>query len=245
MLENEVRRLLTTPVNVPFYRTRASAAQYPRCDPVRLLHTTTRQPGSCYRNRCSLTRFRQASIIFTQYHDVFSNTPLVEVSQVINATLTGWSTTTFATVYSDSILTTLINRALFVQPILPGLPSITHTDGTSRMTLSIGPDESCTRRPSTNVIRWMLLLRRLPPLVRRCFSTFGAWLFRGGTSHRSLVAVQPERVAVSEAYVSPYRMQFRDHIMAPMEDLPVRQLATAVRTIATITPGGANTLFSY
>ncbi len=164
---------------------------------------------------------------------------------MINATLDGVEYDYVATVYSDSILTTLINRALFVQPILPGLPSITHTDGTSRMTLSIGPDEvvhatsvykcdpmdaaaaaAAAARPKVFLdVRSMAFPRRNKPPKPRCRAA--------------------RTSAVSEAYVSPYLMQFRDHIMAPMEDLPVRQLATAVRTIATITPGGANTLFSY
>lgn len=244
MLESEVRRLLTTPVNVPFYRTRASAPHVR--DTTRFDYFTDYEAArKLLPEPLQLDDVPKASIVFTQYQDIFADAPLIEVSQVIHAHLDGVSYDYVSAVYSDSMLTLLINRALFIQPILPGNPSIAHVDGTTRMDLSVGGDE-VIHTTSVYKCEPMDAADAVTAAERpKVFLDVLSMAFRLEPSRQSLVAVAPEQVRVREAYVSPYRMRFADHIMAPVEDLPVRQRLSAVRTIAEITPGGAATLFSY
>lgn len=69
--------------------------------------------------------------------------------------------------------------------------------------------------------------------------------YRGEQRVCELVRSQISDIAVKEAHTGPARLQLFEHVLAPLADLPVREVVSASHVLTDLTLGGADQVHDY
>lgn len=69
--------------------------------------------------------------------------------------------------------------------------------------------------------------------------------YRGEQRVCELIRSQISDITVKEAYTGPARLQLFEHVLAPLADLPVREVVSASHILTDLTLGGAEPIHDY
>lgn len=177
-----------------------------------------------------------ASVQACRYFDIFGEGSHVEISQNIKASLNGVVGDFVLSVYTAEVGAIMLNRDVWVLPILPGDARMYTDSHTLVLTLDIGTirvlNATAAYKDEPLSIEDGERQLMLPKYCLRMNSSPTSLDGRNA----SLLKLVPKMVEVSSVYQSPARMQMFDHVMAPLADLPVFQLEPAIHTVAVVTP---------
>ncbi|GEB45718.1 hypothetical protein MTE01_16630 [Microbacterium testaceum] len=178
----------------------------------------------------------RASVFFTQFFQSHGDIPLLEVSQSIEAISPDGSVGDYIqSVYTDNVASIIHNRDAYIQPILYGVGSLTHRDGATNFSLTVGQtvvvrgsagyrSEPMLDQDAVEFLqrpKFYLKVLGRPALGEPAKPT----LFKLRNSNvdvsEAYVDVSEAYVDVSEAYKVPATLTLDGHIMAPFDQLPV------------------------
>jgi len=194
----------------------------------------------------TLPPLARASIYVTQYFDMFSSAPVIEMAQSIEAVSPDGRTGDFVqVVYTDSIPAIIANRESYLQPVLAGAVSITHKNAVTDFALRVNDIE---------VARGSAGYKTEPVEQDAARALFGRPKFYlkilgrpmlGEPSRPVLFGLGPGDISVTEAYRAPARLALFSHVMAPLDDLPITHVEACHLAVLQWTPGSVEVLHRY
>ncbi len=245
MLASQIARLLTTPANVPAMSARGSFRH--RRSILRVDYVTDAEAARILLPEpLQMPPIPRASIYLTEYHDMFSDRPIIEVAQAIEAVSPAGAVGDFVqAVYSDSIPALISNREAYLQPVLYGAGSMTHRHAVTDFALKI--NDVVVLQGSAGYKSEPIAPDDVTELFTRpkfFLKVLGSPLL-GEPSQPTLFALQPSELDIAEAHRAPSRVNFFPHVMAPLDDLPIKHIQTCHRVEADWTVGTAHVVHRY
>lgn len=243
MREEEVIRNITVPTHIPVYSLRGT--QTVRREVVKVNYLTDPTMARRLLPEPLEPVGAAASIQVSRYFDMFGDQPLIEISQNIRASFEGVVGDFVLTVYTGEVESIMVNRDLWILPILPGNAEMFTESGILVATLDVGSlrvlnlTASYKEEPLSAVEGWEELAA--PKYCLRMNS--GPMELHGRNA--TLLRIAPRLVDVESTFKCPVRMQMFDHVRAPLSDLPVLELGMATHTTAAVTPGIPEEIYRY
>lgn len=146
--------------------------------------------------------------------------------------------------YLDSFGATAAGRELSAYPKVAGEPALRHERGALVGTLDYGSERVAT---ATMAYKWQPLdpeeARSQITVPTFAVKTVPGYDFRPRVC--DLVRMQITDVTVKEAWHGPARLQLFEHVMAPLADLPVREVVGASHILTDLTLAPAEPVHDY
>lgn len=245
MLASEVRQIFTTPANVPVIA--FSAARDIRRSILRVDYVTDENAArKLLPEPLRLPLIPRASVFFTQFFRSHGDMPLLEVSQSIEAVSPAGVVGDFIqAVYTDNVTSIIHNREAYMQPILYGVGSLQHQDGASNFSLTV--NDTVVVRGSAGYRSEPIFNEDAVEFVQRpkfYLKVLGRPAL-GEPAKPTLFMLRSAKVDVSEAYRVPSRLTLDGHIMAPLDQLPIRHIDSCHTFDTTWSIGEAEAIHRY
>lgn len=245
MLASQIARLLTTPANVPAMSARGSFRH--RRSVLRVDYVTDADAARILLPEpLQMPAIPRASIYLTQYHDMFSDRPIIEVAQAIEAVSPSGVIGDFVqAVYTDSIPALVGNREAYLQPVLYGSGSIRHRHAVTDFALRI--NDVVVLQGSAGYKSEPIATEDAADLFMRpkfFLKVLGSPLL-GEPPRPTLFSLQPAELDITEAHRAPSRVNFFPHVMAPLDDLPIKHIQTCHHVETNWTVGTAQIVHQY
>ena len=170
--------------------------------------------------------------------------PYVECGQVVPVRLGEERGEYLLAMYLDSFGATADGRELSAYPKVMGEPALRHERGALVGTLDYGSERVAT---ATMAYKW----QPMDPQEARAqitVPTFGVKIVLGydlAPRVCDLVRTQITDVVVKEAWAGPARLQYFQHVMAPLADLPVLEVVSASHIVTDLTLAPARPAHDY
>lgn len=244
VLTSEVRNLLTTPagVAIPFGRgLMRHEREVFRVD----FHTEREAARRLLPEPLLLTDDACASVHFTQFHYIFGNESYIEVSLSIDASYEGKVGAYIVSVHTDNIPSLLLNRDLYVQPIVYGNPALDREHGVITGRLSVAGERVVT---ATGSFAAELMSEQDAIDIasqRKFFLKILGSPFLQQKPEAVLFELSPASLEIVEAFHGGARLRLDEHVLAPLADLPVRLVKGYSLIRAHYTPGTLKRIYEY
>ncbi|MCX2729769.1 acetoacetate decarboxylase [Saccharopolyspora sp. NFXS83] len=176
--------------------------------------------------------------------EVTSFGPYVEAGQAIPVRLGAERGEYLHAMYLDNFPATAAGREASAYPKVLGSPALFADHGALVGTLDYG-----SQRVATATMGYKH--HPLDPADARAEITVPSFMlkivpgYRGKPRVCELVRSQITDIAVKEAHTGPARLQLFEHVLAPLADLPVREVVSASHVITDLTLGAATPVHDY
>ncbi|GAA2774410.1 acetoacetate decarboxylase [Saccharopolyspora taberi] len=177
-------------------------------------------------------------------NEVTAYGPYVEAGQAIPVRFGSERGEYLHAMYLDSFPATAAGRELSAFPKVLGKPSLRTDNGALVGTLDYG-----TLRVATATMGYkhhpMDLEEARAEITVPTFMLKIVPGYRGAPRVCELVRSQITDITVKEAHTGPARLQLFEHVLAPLADLPVREVVSASHILTDLTLGGAVPVHDY
>jgi acetoacetate decarboxylase len=176
--------------------------------------------------------------------DVDGYGPYTESGQVIPVRFDGEDGEYLHTMHLDNVGAILAGRELSAYPKTVGTPQLSVEDGCLVGTLDYG-----SQRVATATMAYKH--QPLDPDEARAQITVPTFAvkavpdYTGGLRAYDLVRTQITDITVKQAWRGPARLQLLAHVMAPLADLPVREIVSASHIVTDLTLSPAVPVHNY
>ncbi len=245
VLSSDVLQMLTTPANVPVIA--YSGARHIQRSVLRVDYVTDEHAArKLLPEPLQLPLIPRASVFFTQFFESHGDTPLLEVTQSIEAVSPAGVTGDYIqAVYTDNVTSIIHNREAYLQPILYGVGSLVHRDGASNFSLTVSDtvvvQGSAGYRSEPMFIDDAVTFLQRPKFFLKVLGRPAL----GEPAKPTLFLLRSSQVDVSQAYKVPARLTLSGHIMAPFDQLPIRHIGSCHSFESTWSIGEAEAIHRY
>ena len=171
--------------------------------------------------------------------------PYVESGQAIPVTLDGERGEYLHAMYLDNFAATVSGRELSAYPKVTGTPDLRVDQGALVGTLDRGSERVAT---ATMGYKWEPLdldEAKAQITVPTFMVKLVPDVFTQGMRAAHLVRTEITDIVVKEAWTGPARLQLFEHALAPMADLPVREIVSASHIVTDLTLAPVRPVFDY
>lgn len=177
--------------------------------------------------------------------DVDGYGPYVESGQAIQVSFDGERGEYLHAMYLDNLAATLAGRELSAYPKVLGTPRLHVDEGALVGTLDRGAERVAT---ATMAYKW----EQMDPAEAAAEITVPTFMvklvpnvFTQELRAAHLVRTEITDITVKEAWTGPARLQLFEHALAPMADLPVREIVSASHILTDLTLAPAAPVHDY
>ncbi|SDY04419.1 acetoacetate decarboxylase [Amycolatopsis xylanica] len=176
--------------------------------------------------------------------DVSGYGPYTESGQAIPVTFDGERGEYLHAMYLDNFAATASGREISAYPKTVGAPNLYADNGTLVGTLDYG-----TLRVATATMGYKH--NRLDPREAEAQITVPTFMLKiipdydGSPRVNELVRTEITDVVVKEAWTGPARLQLFEHVLAPLADLPVREVVSASHILTDLTLAPVKPVYDY
>jgi acetoacetate decarboxylase len=233
MEEDDVRRQAVTPLGVPVYPLRS-----PRFVDREYFNIVYRSDLAVLRSLVPKPLVVDEPVVrfeIMKMGDVDGYGPYLECGQAISVRLGDERGEYLHAMYLDNVAATLSGRELSAYPKIAGRPALSTDEGALLGTLDRGTQRVAT---ATMPYKWEPLETKeaerqvgVPTFALKIVPN----VFTGGLRASHLVRTEITDLTVKEAWTGPARLQLFEHAMAPLADLPVREIISASHILTDLT----------